>query len=139
MLKNPSLHKEKSKKDLLEELKLEYGEDVQEWWTNGVPRKIRSKCAQRAEEDDNRCNRWEYLDLIDLKDIIESKWTLLSPYAEAIPRFPGKKQFLQLFVRVNSLRNIVMHPLKGKPLEPEDFELLRGFSESIDQFIQAAE
>jgi len=103
-----------------------------EWWTKGVKQTIREQCAQRAEADDNRYERWRYLDLISLKQIVENKWAILGPAFEANPKFPGKAQLLKSFHNLNELRNKVMHPVKTNGIEAEDFELLAGFLRLLD-------
>ena len=114
----------------------EYGDGVlntsPEWWTNGVKQSIRQECANRAEADDNRYERWRYLDLTHLKQIIENKWTILGPAFEANPKFPGKAQLSSSLHNLNQLRNKVMHPVKSNGIESEDFDLLDGFLRTID-------
>jgi hypothetical protein len=118
---------------VLQKLKDEYGDE--EWWTKGVPRPKRKACSDRCEEDDNRYDRWLYFNLLDLQSIIENRWSVFGSYAERLENFPGKKQFLKHFETMNTLRNQIMHPLKGKPLGQDDFEDLHRFSHMVDRFV----
>lgn len=119
---------------VVQRLKDEHG-DV-EWWAKGVPRTVRTECSKRCEEDDNRYERWLYLDLLHLKNIIDNSWpAVFQRHAEGLKDFPGKGQFLKLFENMNTLRNQIMHPLKGKPLGQDDFDRLRTFSRRLDEFV----
>src|SRR5207247_7706251 len=44
---------------------------LKDWWTEGIPLPIRSKCAQRCEEEGNKIPKVAYLDLLDVKTILE--------------------------------------------------------------------
>ena len=122
---------------VFERLKANYGDE--EWWTKGIPMDIRKHCRNRSEEDDNRYDYWLYLNFIDLETIIghKDKWPLFLPYAESIPNFAGKKQFLQHFRTLNNYRNQIMHPIKGRSLEQDDFAFLRNFSDLVNKFTEA--
>jgi hypothetical protein len=60
-------------------LKSELGESDKDWWIKGVPLKIRQKCAERQEEDSLRDERFNYTDILDLQQIIDSNWGLFQP------------------------------------------------------------
>jgi hypothetical protein len=114
-------------------LKDQYGEE--EAWTKGVTQETRKRCSQRKEEDDNRCDGWSYFNFLDLQRIIETRWDLFKSDAERLEKFPGKPQFLKQFVMINTLRNQIMHPLKRKPLGPDDFQFFTSFSAMIDELV----
>jgi len=121
---------------VLRVLKAEYGEDELEWWTKGIPKTIRRKCSERQESDENRCSRWDYL---DFKDIIEYKWKALwLGYAESTLGFPGREPFLQSFDSLKLMRNKIMHPLRWKLIELDDFQMLKKFSTMVEQLAELA-
>lgn len=120
---------------VIDRLKDEYGALDDEWWTAGIPRPNRKKCADRQEGDDNRYDRWLYLDLLDLKDVVEARWPrVFASHAMRLDNFRGKAQFLKHFETMNLLRNQIMHPLKGQPLGQDDFEFLHNWSVMVDKF-----
>src|SRR5262249_44952053 len=45
-----------------------------DWWYECVPEPVRKKCAERHEQEKGRFPKAAYLDLLDLRSIIESNW-----------------------------------------------------------------
>lgn len=96
-----------------------YGAEDEQWWTQGVPLPIRQKCAQRREEDPRRRPPYNYIDLVDLKEVLDKNWR----YFEAdFDRVKGqviktKKDLLDSLVRLNEIRKTVMHPVRGPATE----------------------
>jgi len=82
-------------------------------WYERVPLPIRQKCAQRHEEERGRFPIHAYLDLTDLKQIIEHNWKVFEPGFRDAGWQGGKSQALSWFDRVNEIRRLVMHPLKA--------------------------
>ncbi|MEK7281121.1 MAG: tetratricopeptide repeat protein, partial [Chloroflexota bacterium] len=111
-----------------------FGEEESGWWSQGIPLAIRQKCAQRREEDPRRRDYYNYTDLIDLKDIVDKNW---KPFELDFQRVKGqiksKREFLDNLVKLNEIRKIVMHPVRGAPTE-DDFELARKMREVIESF-----
>lgn len=103
-------------------LKREFGTD---WWIKGVPKKIRKEAAALHEEEDDRAPKEVYLYLINLREIIESKWALFSELLES-KEIRGKARALEWILKFNELRNRIAHPIKLRhhPLAPEDIAFL---------------
>ncbi|OFW33334.1 MAG: hypothetical protein A3J28_18380 [Acidobacteria bacterium RIFCSPLOWO2_12_FULL_60_22] len=83
-----------------------------DWWTKGIPLPIRQKCALRCEEEDNRFLKECYLDLIDIKTILEKNWSLFESHMAAIGWVGGKTKALRWLDDLNDIRKIVMHPVR---------------------------
>jgi hypothetical protein len=86
---------------------------------------IRKVCVQAREEDPEPVDEdFAYTTLIHLAKIIDQHWMLFSA------RLPSefardKKRLAREFARLNSIRNAVMHPVKGKRWGHEDFVFVR--------------
>lgn len=82
------------------------------WWTEGVPEGVRVKCAERAEREGNKLPKAAYLDLLDLKRITESRWSLFSDLLEEVGWTGGRKQSLRWLEELNEIRRLVAHASK---------------------------
>jgi hypothetical protein len=108
----------------------EYGK--KEWWRKGVPKSVRTKCAASYEEDDDDPAKeaYCYTNLIDIKTIFEKRWKEFEKY---LPKkiLGDSKSFLSNLVKINHIRNRVMHPIKGHDFTPKDFDSVHEFHASI--------
>lgn len=108
----------------------EYGK--KEWWRKGVPKSVRIKCATRYEEDDDdpAKEKYCYTTLIDLKTILEERW---KEFEKVFPKdiVRDRKSFLSKLVKMNHIRNRVMHPIKGHSFTLKDFDFIYEFHASI--------
>lgn len=117
---------------IISRLQSEFGKDETEWWVNSVPETIRQECAKRQEQDNLRCPKEAYLNIIYLKEIINKNWHLFQESFAKVNNNPMlKKQLLADLIALNNIRNKVMHPLRKAALTDEDFELVRNFSKKI--------
>lgn len=102
-----------------------YGTSEDGWWREGVPLNIRQKCVSRREEDDEPLSDpFRYSDIVDLRSIVEKQWSVIAE------RLPGqaasdKKRLSADLVKLNQIRKLVMHPVRGGIPSEEDFEFLR--------------
>lgn len=106
-------------------LQNEYGDHEKGWWRKGVPDPVRKACALAREEDREPVDEiYCYTTFIQLKDIFEKNWKIFS---KKLPQIAPneKKQFLKELVRLNRIRNSVMHPVKGVRPTEDDFEFVR--------------
>jgi predicted transcriptional regulator len=100
----------------------EYGEE--NWWRGGVPEKIRAECAALLEKDPEPAPEpYRYTHLIALREILDRGWPVLSKHLPA-PVTANKKDLLDRLLRLNRIRNAVMHPVRGETLTEEDFEFV---------------
>ena len=98
--------------DVISTLKREFGEKEKGWWSQGVPRTIRIKVAQRREDDPDRPALEESFDLIDYKQVILDHWQL---FGEKYSRGKGKKKDKMSWMdELNAIRRKVAHPERGR-------------------------
>lgn len=101
----------------------EYGEA--EWWRKGVPLHVREDCALTNERDaEPVATLYCYTTVMHLRQIFDREWNVL------LRALPGrlrsdKPEFLASLVRLNRIRNVVMHPVKGILLNEDDFDFVR--------------
>lgn len=112
-------------------LEEEYGEGELNWWRQGIPESIRKSCQCRREEDTEAVvDPYCYTDLLDLWQILDKQWTVLS---KLLPdRVRANKQALRgKLARVNTIRRNVMHPVRGIVPSEDDFEFVHELKELI--------
>ena len=107
--------------DVISTLKTEFGENESGWWSQGVPKTIRVKVAQRREDDPDRPELEESFDLIDYKQVILDHWLL---FGEKYSRGEGKKNDKMSWMdELNIIRRKVAHPERGR-VTIEELEFL---------------
>lgn len=127
-VRNLELHLNKLVKDTLIEIHND-GED--KWWYKGVPERIRVECVTRRERDNiSRTDNWNYIDLIHLKEILDGDWGKFMVKLWKDVKH-NKPSFISNLVRLNSIRNSVMHPSRNDILSEEDFEFIRNLKETL--------
>ena len=98
--------------DIISTLKIEFGENEKGWWSQGVPKTIRIKVAQRREDDPDRPALEESFDLINYKQVILDNWPL---FGEKYSRGKGKKNDKMSWMEeLNVIRRKVAHPERGR-------------------------
>jgi hypothetical protein len=106
-------------------LKREFGPEEDGWWRKGIPSRIRMTCASRREEDDDPCEEpYAYTTLIDLVTVISKSWGLFETEVPKDYRV-NRKQLESDLVRLNRIRNSVMHPVKERKWSEDDFVFVR--------------
>ncbi len=103
----------------------EFGDGELGWWRQGIPRDVRIKTQSRREEDDapQPSEPYGYTDLIDLRLILDRQWKILAPYLP--PRVRGDRRLLlDELLRLNHLRRIIMHPVRGSLPTEDDLDFL---------------
>lgn len=116
-------------KDILIE---EYGKEESGWWRKGISEKIRKDCVLLREQDPEPAeDAFCYTNFIHLRDILDKQWVI---YENVLPKdiIKDKKGFLNNLIRLNHIRNFIMHPIKGYNLTEDDFLFVRQFNENID-------
>jgi len=99
----------------------EFGDAELAWWRNGVPLAVRKACVQTREEDAEPVDSpFAYTTFIHLSEVIEKNWKLFSVN---LPRtfVANRQELLADLKKLNSIRNAVMHPVKGKSWDPDAF------------------
>ena len=97
-----------------DKLRERYGEDISQWWHEGVPKKVRDPAWERATSSGEYRYPEKYLSFIDWVDIIHKNFDIFENQftIKAKPNDSMKKK-LSWFSKVNDIRNIVSHPPRG--------------------------
>jgi predicted transcriptional regulator len=107
----------------------EFGEE--QWWRSGVPDNIRAECAALLEKDPEPADEpYCYTHLINLREILDKRWPILSKY---MPKdlLNQKKDLLERLLKLNRIRNSVMHPVRNAELTEEDFVFVRDLAAEL--------
>jgi hypothetical protein len=110
-------------------LEREFGSEESGWWRQGVPSNIRAKCATRREEDEEPCEcAYAYTTLIDLSALILKNW---QAFSGVLPKeyAANRGQIERDLIRLNRIRNSIMHPVKERKWSEDDFEFVRSICE----------
>ena len=107
----------------------EFGEE--QWWRGGVPDTIRAECAALLEKDPEPAEEpYRYTHLIHLREMLDKRWPILGKY---MPKalLNQKKDLLERLLRLNRIRNAVMHPVRNTVISEDDFEFVRDFEQQL--------
>ncbi len=110
----------------------EFGEE--QWWRSGVPDNIRADCAALLEKDPEPADEpYCYTHLINLREILDKRWPVLGKY---MPKqlLNQKKDLLERLLKLNRIRNSVMHPVRNAALSEEDFIFVRDLEADLADF-----
>jgi predicted transcriptional regulator len=108
---------------------LEYGEE--HWWRSGVPETIRAECAALREKDpEPAAEPYCYTHVMSLREILDKRWPVLSKYMPP-DLVKKKKDLLERLLRLNRIRNGVMHPVRNSAFTEEDFEFVRNLESDL--------
>jgi len=114
-------------------LAFQFGDGEDGWWRQGVPSQIRKACVSVREEDPAPCqDAFAYTTFINLREIVDKNWGL---FVHILPKEfqQNKKSFLEDLVKLNHLRNGVMHPIKRIEISKDDFSFVKSFRKAIDE------
>lgn len=127
-------------KDVLEELKRQFGTTDDAWWWNGIPPATRQKCDEQVNRDNGIKKRWQYLSLADYQTIVLNNWE----FYQARYDFGGKGKKadkVSWIGHLNKIRQTTHHPEKGliskedvayvKDIHVKVMEKIRGASEAV--------
>ena len=119
---------------VMQELKLEFSQDDNAWWTLGVPKAIRVDIMKLAESDDNkRGNKEAYFNLIDYRKIALENWTLFQNILGYGKKNDSKDRQTKWMVEVNDKRNAIAHASSGVMLSIEELQDLTSYSTWLNQ------
>ena len=115
----------------------EYG--LEKYVREGVPIEVRKKCAINQQEDENPVDDlFAYTTLIQLWDVIDKKWSLFEPIIPS--NYSNKKKELKRdMIRLNGIRNRVMHPVKNNKWKEDDFVFVRGLAPVFEGYEHSVE
>jgi hypothetical protein len=104
---------------------------IADWWRKGIPPKMRGELATQNETDSDPADEpFCYTTFINIKEILDKGW---KDFEKALLPMvaPSKKTLLDDLVRLNSVRNCVMHPVRGSFIHQTDFELALGYRDRL--------
>lgn len=108
----------------------EYG--TVDWWRQGVPSNIRAECAASLERDPTPAEEpYCYTNFIHLKEILDEQWKLFSA---VLPKTVAsdKRKLLSSLTKLNTIRNNVMHPVRGVTPSDKDFAFVRELRDYLE-------
>jgi DNA sulfur modification protein DndB len=121
---------------IIDALKAEYS-DGDSWWFNGVPSQVRKKIVERIEDERGKGGREDYFDLIDFRRITMENWSI---FQDVLAYGKGNKEKrTEWIVKLNELRNIVMHPAKRRTITFDQLTLLREYDEWLQKRVTGEE
>jgi len=103
-------------------LKRRFGLDL--WWSEGVPAETRMRCAELHEVENCRYAKESCMNLLDLSQIAKKNFADLGKTFEDALGVKGKNGAEDWFGKLNKLRNLVAHPLRGDLSNKERHNLL---------------
>lgn len=115
----------------------EFGQE--NWWRSGVPDTIRAECAALREKDPEPADdAFCYTHMVNIREILDKRWPVLSKY---MPKhlLNGKKDLLDRLLRLNRVRNAVMHPVRNTVLSEDEFEFVRDLEHDLADLKVGAE
>ncbi len=107
-------------------LETNYGE---EWWRQGVPSKVRAKCASRREEgldEEKEADLLSFADFYDYRIIIETNKDIFASYINT-------KEWCSKLNDMEPIRNAIAHnrPLTNAPIRVREYHL--GFQKIMEK------
>ena len=110
---------------MLDTLKADF--DGENWWYEGIPQKIRTKAAERQEEEKGKGGREDYLDILDFRKIVLENWQI---FQDVLAHGAGSKDKKTKWIeQLNSMRKIVMHPAKAQYITWDELATLKEYKE----------
>jgi hypothetical protein len=110
-----------------------------DWWTDGIPQKVRVDASTRAEEERNQLPKNCYLDLVQWKQVADANWENIEADWRRVGWGGNKKAGLKWFDELNDIRKVVMHPTKrafGAGLSSEKLSFLRTLKSQVLRLVQ---
>lgn len=108
------------------------------WWREGVPLRVREDCALMNERDaEPAADPFCYTTVLHLLHTFDQNWSTIGPLLPPKLR-SNKQEFLTRLRKLNSIRNMVMHPVKGYTITEEDFSFVREFHSDFARALAAA-
>jgi len=99
---------------VINHLKGKFGQDVSQWWHNGVPENVRLPAMERSQNNGEYVHFERFIDFIDWHEIVQKNYDLVGQVfiIDAKPNDSRKKQ-LKWIQDLNEIRKIAMHPPRG--------------------------
>ena len=115
-------------------LKKKHGDN---WWYDGIPKKVRDDCLYRHDDDRGAKEREQYLYLIDYYAIAWQDWDLFQAYY-SFSKDGGKEKQLKWLKELNKIRQTTHHPEKW-PATKDQVALVREYYSKITEKFTSSE
>ena len=103
--------------------------DGENWWYEGIPQGIRTKAAERMEEEKGKGERQDYLDILDFRRVALDNWQL---FQHTLSHGSGNKDRKTKWIdQLNTMRRTVMHPAKSQNISWDELARLREYQDWI--------
>jgi len=117
---------------VIDELKQEYGSDESGWWTQGIPKQIRTDVVSRVERDDNkRQSKEAYFELIEYRSIVQGHWSIFQGLMGFGRKSESKDRQTKWLADLNEMRRIVSHSSSGVTLAVEQLSELESLEKEL--------
>ena len=119
---------------VIQTLEKHYGTHEKKWWIEGIPVRIRTRCATAWEENNREDKEESNLYLIDYKDICIQNWPLVKDVISLDEKNKENKKANTKWVKkLNDIRNITAHPERGV-LNTEQVAFVNECFEKVEKF-----
>ncbi len=117
---------------VIDELKQEFGADESGWWTQGIPKQIRTDVVSRVERDDNkRQSKEAYFELIEYRTIVQGHWGIFQGLMGIGRKSESKDRQTKWLADLNEMRRIVSHSSSGVTLAVEQLSELESLEKEL--------
>ncbi|MFW9948475.1 MAG: hypothetical protein ACFFDX_16740 [Candidatus Odinarchaeota archaeon] len=101
------------------------------WWVEGVKKDIRKKISAMFEENDCCGDKFDYTSILDLKHIWVKNLSWISKYSPFKEWQTNENIIKRDFIKLNRIRNFLMHSTRDYDPSDEDKKFLEGFAKKI--------
>jgi len=116
---------------IFKSLKTRYGDERTQWWFK-VNSNIRTKAMKRADEEGELIDFEKFIDLIDLKNIIEDNIDIFEETFTIDAKISDSRaKRLSWFTKLNDIRKKVAHTIKSKGVSDEELDFVKHIYEEI--------
>ena len=116
-------------------LKRHYGTHNKDWWTKGIPLRIRQDCTSRWEAENRKGDEESWLYLINYVEICSNNWHLFKDVISLGVKDKDHKKVATKWIRdLNKIRNIAVHPERGV-LSTDQVAFVNKYYEKIEKYV----
>jgi hypothetical protein len=109
------------------------GDQDGKWWYEGIPDRVRDRCAKWASDSQDQplLSLYEHTTFSDLIHIINHQWPI---FEHALPpqASSSRRHLKQSLEHARDIRNNVMHPVRFDPPTRSDLEVLRTLRDELE-------
>lgn len=125
--------------DVVATLRDIYGERERDWWMQGIPTVVKTRCDNQYNKTDGTSERWRQLSLTDYPEIVlwPKNWEVFKDYYNFSGR--GKRSdAVSWIVRLNKAKSVVDHAERG-PLSRDEVDFVKRIHSLANTHIKGEE